>query len=272
VNGGTEGWKGETRIIQAHVTPCFECLVDLFPKEPFNFPMCTWAHTPRQPEHCIVYAMEKAWPEHFGKEKKWDGDNETDITWMMEAATEHANKFGISGITYKLTQGVVKRIIPAIASTNAVISAACANEAFKILTFCHDRLDNFMNYSGNGGCNTNVVPNELNSQCLVCGCEPLEVTFDRDSTLQDFLNFIVADDTTFKFFTQPVLTWPDDDETEHETPFIYTGKGFFAAQTKENLEKTLAELLGDNGAVIHLKEQNMHKINQLSIKWAEPKV
>jgi len=146
---------------------------------------------------------------------------------MMEAALEHANKFGISGITYKLTQGVVKRIIPAIASTNAVISAACANEAFKILTFCHDRLDNFMNYSGNGGCNTTVVPNELNPQCLVCGCEPLEVTFDRDSTLQDFLNYIIQDDSTFKFFTQPVLTWPDDDEEERDSPFIYTGLGFF---------------------------------------------
>lgn len=133
VNGGTEGWKGETRVIQAHHTPCFECLVDLFPKEPFNFPMCTYAHTPRQPEHCIVYAMEKAWPDAFGQDKKWDGDNEADITWLMNAAIAHGDKFGLSGVTYKLTQGVVKRIIPAIASTNAVISASCANEAFKVL-------------------------------------------------------------------------------------------------------------------------------------------
>ena len=50
----------------------------------------------------------------------------------------------LQGVTYQLTQGVTKNIIPAIASTNAIIAAACTLEVLKTITMCSTGMDNYM--------------------------------------------------------------------------------------------------------------------------------
>ena len=67
------------------------------------------------------------------------------------------------------TQGVIKNIIPAIASTNAIVAAACANEAFKIVSNSCAYLNNNLMYMGGQALYAPTFKYERNPTCLVCG-------------------------------------------------------------------------------------------------------
>ncbi|KAF0298830.1 NEDD8-activating enzyme E1 catalytic subunit [Amphibalanus amphitrite] len=165
VDGGTEGFKGNARVILPGMSACIECMLDLYPPQR-NFPLCTIAHTPRLPEHCVEYARLLLWP----KENPWgdgaaiDGDDPAHVGWILERAQERAAEYGIAGVDYRLTQGVVKRIIPAVASTNAVVAAACATEVFKLVTSCAAPMNNYMVFNDEDGIYTYTYEHERNLQ------------------------------------------------------------------------------------------------------------
>jgi ubiquitin-activating enzyme E1 C len=96
-------------------------------------PLCTIATIPRQPQHCIEWAHQIAWQEKR-KDEPFDSDNMEHISWIYSAALERSRQFSIPGVTFQMAQGVVKNIIPAIASTNAIIAASTTSEALKIAT------------------------------------------------------------------------------------------------------------------------------------------
>lgn len=83
--------------------------------------------------------------------------------------------------------GVVKNIIPAIASTNALVSAACVNEAFKFLTGCNYQLDNYMMFMGQTGIYTNTFVYGRERDCFVCSRTEIVVNTTHATPLGHFL-------------------------------------------------------------------------------------
>ena len=121
VDGGSEAFKGHVKVILPKFTACLECGIANF-TAPVAVPMCTLVSKPRKPEHCVAYVMEVEWARAFPA-RAFDTDSREDMEWINAQALARAEHFGIPGVNYTFTLGAVKNIIPAIAATNAVVSA-----------------------------------------------------------------------------------------------------------------------------------------------------
>lgn len=243
IDGGTEGFKGQARVIVPTMTSCFDCSLDAFPPQ-VNFPLCTIAETPRLPEHCIEYAVVVLWDQHFPT-KKLNNDSPTDMKWVHEQALERAETFGIQGVTYQLTMGVVKRIIPAIASTNALISAALVSEALKVSTYCGPVLNNYMMYMGQAGVYTHTFVYEKKDDCMVCGGAELRLTRPSSSTLQELLDALAAHPSYQ--LSRPSLS------SSHGIVFVQNPKQL-REQHEYKLKQTLKELTEGDSPVFSVGE------------------
>jgi len=166
IDGGTEGFNGQVHVTIPWMNLDFGQRTWMFP-ERAEVPLCTIASNPRKPEHCVAFAMVMAWPK-MAKEKKasgkwktdrkYDTDSPDDMKWLTLVSIARAKKYNIAGVllgdfdgAYFYTMGVVKSIIPAIASTNAMISAMCVQEAFKMVSHCSQLVDNFALVMGTEG-------------------------------------------------------------------------------------------------------------------------
>lgn len=205
--------------------------------------MCTIAHTPRLPEHCIEYVRILLWPKEnpFSPSEdepiSIDGDDPQHITWIFEKAMERANQYGIKGVNYRLTQGVIKHIIPAVASTNAVIAAACAMEVFKLATSCANPLNNYMVFNDSNGIYTYAYEAEKKDGCYACSQKAHPIEISGDAKLQDFIDKLISD-PTFQM-KNPGLT--TSIEGKNKTLYMPTVKSIEVA-TRPNLKKSLVEL------------------------------
>lgn len=246
----TSGFKGQARVIIPTLTSCIECQLDMHAPR-ITVPLCTLATIPRQPEHCIEWAHIIAWEE----EKPFpnlDNDDPEHITWLWRKALARAKEFNIPGVTYSLTQGVVKNIIPAIASTNAIIAASCCNEALKLATQSAPHLampggpqeENYCMYTGDadGGIYTYTFKHDRKEDCPVCGGGKVAKNLEAglDWTVQDLVDALaVRADAQLK---KPSLR-ADDKTIYMQSPVS------LEEATRPNLSKKLAEFVGNGDEI-----------------------
>ncbi len=237
IDGGTEGFKGNARVILPGITACIDCTLDLYPPQ-VTYPLCTIASKPRLPEHCIEYVKVLQWPKEkpFG-DSCLDGDSPDHIMWIYENAVRRADEYQILGVTYRLTQGVVKHIIPAVASTNAVISAVCSTEAFKLASSCSKPLQNYMVFNDTEGVYSYSFEAERKADCLSCSMKPVPVSFVEDSTLQDVYDFLCENPS----FMMKLPTLTAVIKGKNKTLYLPTIQSVKEA-TEENLSKKLCDI------------------------------
>lgn len=234
IDGGTEGLRGQARVIIPRVTSCFECSLESFPPQK-SFPMCTIAETPRQPAHCVAYAFIVLWPREF-PEKKLDKDSPEHMQWVFQQAKDRAEQYGISGVTYSLTLGVVKNIIPAVASTNAVVSAMCVNEAVKAMTYCSQLMNNYHMHMGATGSYSHTFEYEKKADCVVCSSLDKSIAVDGESTtLQMLLDELCGD--KYRLLKPSI--------SSSSANLFMQGPPALRAATSVNLEKKLRDLVAD---------------------------
>lgn len=233
VDGGTEGFQGSVKLIIPTITACLECYMKLVPKQT-TYPLCTLASTPRLPEHCIEWAHQLEWPKLY-PDLPFDADIPSHVNKMFELALTRARQYEIEGVTKAKTLGVVKNIIPAIASTNAIIAASCCNEAFKFITSCNPNMTDTMYYNGEIGI---VLASDEYSKlpnCPVCGGMVKEIALAKDEKNIDVRTFATKHvKKKFSLF-EPDLFF--------QTVDIYNFKKQHDTDNKEKGEKRLIDVV-----------------------------
>ena len=278
VDAGTEGFAGHTRVILPGITPCVQCTMWLYPPQT-TFPLCTLAETPRNAAHCIEYVKLVQWgterraggaaapaaanngsPDTLmdagGNTEEFDPDNGEHMQWIYTKALERAKAFGIEGVTMRLTMGVVKNIIPAIPSTNAIMSAAAILEVLKAATMFSRGLDNYVMFSGTRGVYMHKVSHERDPTCPVCS-PGRNLRMAATDTLQAFIDRIVADEK----LKGTTLRGPS---VSHRSTNLYM-TGVLESETRPNLGRTLGELLDVNGGGAGSERKIVLSVNDRSL-------
>lgn len=249
----------------------------------------------RLPEHCIEYVKIVQWDKENPFEAALDGDDPQHVSWVYEKSQERASSYNITGLSYRLVQGVLKNIIPAVASTNAIVAASCVTEVFKIATSCYASYNNSMLFNDIDGIYTYIYESEKKDNCLNCSIVPIAVTFDSSDTvtLEQLIEFLCTDAAFQMKNPGNTLTHTNSDSTSNTNFFFIFNFPYFGLtigitteidgknktlymptvqsieeRTRPNLKRTLEELHIPNGQELVVTDQSKPNSSAIRIKYS----
>ena len=124
-----------------------------------------------------------------------------------------------------------------MASTNAIIAAACVNEAVKFLTFCSQNVNSYMMYMGSSGVHSHTFAYEQKQDCPVCTSTVRKIAVPRTATLNELIQRELVDGSLR-------LQSPSLVSATGTTLYMQKPPALEQA-TRANLDKPLVELIAE---------------------------
>lgn len=138
-----------------------------------------------------------------------------------------------------------------MASTNAIVSAACVNEAVKLLSFCSQTLNTYMMYMGSEGVYSHTFVYERKDDCPVCTASVRKLTLQPTTTLNELIQQLKEGDLRL---LSPSMT------TSSQTLYMQKPPSLEKA-TRPNLDKAVSVLLGTGGGEIQVTDPVLQNVS-----------
>jgi len=269
VDGGSEGLLGQARLIVPGLPiPCYECTLYLT-EDSRAIPLCTMAHTPRNPEHCIEWARLVAW-NNIRPDDIFDVDNSQHTKWVHDQALTRAHKFNITPFEFFETIGIIKRIVPAVSSTNALVSGFISNIVLRFIIKHATNFDGVIgdseNYVSFCGDTAVILPQQIgiNEDCNVCrnreGNKPIELSIIEGSTLEHMIESLRKDPLVDA--KCPTITKSYKSEQE----LIWSSLKMLKDGFTENLPKKVSDLqLFQDDVFLQIDDPNFKKVKYVKL-------
>lgn len=122
---GSEGARGQVRIIKPGYNACFECTLCLYQNDEDTFPTCMLNGKPQNKAQCIIWAVKVWWPRN--QDEEFSCKNILHLGIIQKVANERFDQLRITDfpVTFEDISVVLNSRVPAMVETNDAVAEVC---------------------------------------------------------------------------------------------------------------------------------------------------